>query len=384
MGNKKPESSRLNLFYIMHVLSTYSDEYNPMSAMDIITAVNKEFGYLKEDGIIISKDTVKRTLDELTNTLFSEELNTGNALQKYGIFVHVLKKKNGRFVPYYSDEDSQNCKKFYYLQHELKTAEIVALIDAVEAYCYFNEEDSVGIIRKLLRFSSCKMREKTYYDIIGDERSGDAKILSNINCLSHIIKKHKGARITYCTYNTEKKLVPREGYPKVVEPVDMLWSNGFYYLLAYSDKYEEIMNMRIDRIIEIEEVDIFSKHKDDNYNPVKYRHEHPVMFTGPQGQVKLLCRNKKNNYMMNILMDSFGKNARIHKASAKLVEQHLGKRMEEYEKDGYTWLEVTVNTSLWGIELWALQYCNECRLISPQESVERVKQHLRTAMEFYQ
>lgn len=384
MSNKKPESSRLNLFYILYVLSVCSDEHEPMSATEIATAVNREFGYLTDEGLILSKDTVKRTLDELTGTIFPEECKTLSILQKYGIFLHVLWKSNGSYVPYCADGGKQNRKKYYYLEHELKVAEIITLQDAIEAYCYFSEEDTTGIIRKLLRFAPHKMREKTYFDNARDERNKNSKLLRNIDCLSKIIKEHKGARITYCSYNIDKELVPREGYPKVVEPVDMMWSNGFYYLLAYSDKYEEIMNMRIDRITEIEEAELENRHDENNYNPVRYRYEHPVMFTGPQGQVKLLCRNKKNNYMMNILVDAFGKNARIHKASKEMVERYLGKSPEEYEKEGYTWLEVVVNSSLWGIELWALQYCNDCRLISPEESVNRVKQRLQTAIDLYQ
>lgn len=384
MRNKKPESSRLNLFYILYVLSVYSDEKKPMSATEIVKAVNNEFGYLTEAGEILSKDTVKRTLDELTSIVFQEELYSVDTLHKYGLFLHILRKKDRSFVPYDEDAEGHNWKKYYYLEYELKFSEITTLKDAIEAYCYFSKEDTSGIIRKLLRFAPYKMREKKYFDRAGEERDRNSRLLINIEQLSQLISEHKGARITYCSYNIEKKLVPREGYPKVVEPIDMMWSNGFYYLLAYSSKYTEIMNLRIDRITEIEEAELESKHNENNNNPVKYRHEHPVMFTGPQGQVKLLCRNKKNNYMMNILIDSFGKNARIRKASKKTVECYLDRSLEEYEEEGYTWLEVVVNASLWGMELWALQYCNDCRLIAPEESVNRVKQRLEVAINLYQ
>ena len=37
---KKPDSSRLNLFYIVHVLAKYTDEKHPMSAIEIANKVN--------------------------------------------------------------------------------------------------------------------------------------------------------------------------------------------------------------------------------------------------------------------------------------------------------------------------------------------------------
>ena len=47
MANK-PDSSRLNVFYILHVLANYSDEEHPLSVSDIARHVNKEFGYLSD------------------------------------------------------------------------------------------------------------------------------------------------------------------------------------------------------------------------------------------------------------------------------------------------------------------------------------------------
>lgn len=39
--SKKPESSRLNLFYILQILSSHSDEEHPMSAPEIRDKVNE-------------------------------------------------------------------------------------------------------------------------------------------------------------------------------------------------------------------------------------------------------------------------------------------------------------------------------------------------------
>ncbi len=382
MANRKPESSRLNVFYILHVLSEHSDEQNPLAAQEIATRINKDFSYLSQQGGIISMDTVKRTLDELTDRIFAAGTGYFDILRRYGIFVHTVMKEGREYKSYRAEEGRQTPKKYYYLEHELREPEITTLKDAVEAYCYFSEEDTAEIISKLLRFAPQKMRSAGYLEKTGTERDKDSQLLMNIDYLAQIIRNRKGARIMYCSYGIDKKLTPRPGYPKVVEPVDMMWSNGFYYLLAYSQKYQEIMNLRIDRITEIEEAELESRHAEEDFDPIRYRHEHPVMFTGPQGRAKLLCRNRQDNYMMNILMDAFGKNARIQKAPDSLVRENIGEWALEDKKT--TWLEVTVDSSLWGIELWAMQYCNDCRLIAPEESVDRVKEYLEEAARLYQ
>ena len=66
----KPDSSRLNTFYILYVLANYSDEEHPLSVSDIGKRVDEEFGYLTATGPLISSDTVKRTLEELTEKIF--------------------------------------------------------------------------------------------------------------------------------------------------------------------------------------------------------------------------------------------------------------------------------------------------------------------------
>lgn len=382
MANRKPESSRLNIFYIIQVLSEYSDQENPLSAQEIANKVNKEFSYLNESGEVISMDTVKRTLGELTDKIFASGMDYFGGMQRYGFWIHTMMRDKKGYVPYHSRENQQSPKKYYYLEHELQEAEITTLKDAVEAYCYFSEEDTAGIVGKLLRFAPQKMKCTRYLDRGSQERDEDSQLLMNIDDLARIIRERKGARITYCSYGIDKKLAPRPGYPKVVEPMGLMWSNGYYYLLAYSQKYkDEIMNLRIDRITEIEATELEDRHEREDFNPIQYRHEHPVMFTGPQGQAKLLCRNRPDNYMMNLLIDAFGKNARIHKAPTQLLEKYLPK--EACRQENVTWLEVTVDSSLWGIELWAMQYCNDCRLISPKESEDRIKEELRKAKDLY-
>lgn len=381
--SNKPESSRLNLFYILQILSNHSDEEHPMSASEISDKVNEEFGYLSSTGAVISLDTVKRTLEELTDRIFPTGLDYNEMLYRYGYCVSCFMKKNGEYRPYYAPEGSQAPKKYYYYENSLKAAELLTLKDAIETYSYFSEEDITDIVRKIVRLRPKSFPKNKYYDVAGETRDEDSLLLMNIEELNRIINNRNGASITYCYYNTDKKLMPRPGYPKVIEPIHLMWSNGYYYLLAYHEKYQNIISMRIDRITDIEEITIENTHRVENFNPVQYRYEHPVMFGGEKETIILLCRDTGKNYIMNTIVDVFGKKAKVTPASDELVEKYLKHSGQYYREQGITWLRVSLESTSGGVELWATQYCNDCMIISPEESRDRVKKRLYAAIEYY-
>ncbi len=384
---KKPDSSRLNLFYIVQVLAKYTDEKHPMSAQEIAEKVNTEFAHLASEEVehIISPDTVKRTIEEMIDKLFFKpNKNKDEIAHEYGYcIVTVVKNKKGFFDKNYDIDEKKAQKKYYYLEQDLKLPEILTLKDAVETYNYLHTDDITEIVQKLLRFRPMSFQTKNYIDIAEQDREKDSILLMNIEELHRIILNRHCAKITYCYYGVDKKLTPRPEYPRIVEPVHLMWSNGYYYLLAYNKKYNDIVNFRIDRITEIEEVNEEISYAKDSFNPVKYRHEHPVMFGGKKEHIVLLCRKTERNYFMNTIMDVFGKDAKVCEAEEDLIEKYLPYSKMEYEKQGITWLRVNIESAVGGVELWATQYCNDCIIVSPEESRERVKKRLLEGCKYY-
>lgn len=379
----KPESSRLNLFYILQVLERETDEEHPLSAAVLAEKINTEFGYLSLTDTVISMDTVKRILDDLLGKVFIDGADTEEAVLRYGYWIYCVTKKNGKFVPFRQQEGRQVPKKYYYLENGLKAAELLTLKDAMETYSYFSEEDITDVIRKITRLRPHAFPRGHYIDAAGDDRDENSLLLMNISDFNEIICHRNSARIVYCAYDSNKKLVPRPGYPKVIEPVHLMWSNGYYYLVAYHEKYDAMVNLRVDRITEVEEVEIKGSHHVDEFNPVQYRHEHPIMFGGKKERIELLCRCTEKNYFMNTIMDVFGKKARVAPAENEILEKYLRHTREFYEKRGMTWLHVTIESAPGGVELWAVQYCADCRVIAPETSVERVKRRLERGLHLY-
>lgn len=379
----KPESSRLNALYVLLVLKKYTDEEHPLPVQEICKKVNREFGHLSEDGQFMSSDTVKRTLDHLAVSVFRDDIRMWDTIDEYGFRISCLVKADGNYVPCDSERTEGSGKRYYYYDSSLTTAEIRTLIDAVETYSYFSDEDVTAIINKLIRLRPRSFLDQDYRDRAGDIREENSLLLMNIDLLNRIIAHGNCAKITYCNYDMSKKLVPRPGYPREIEPLSLMWSNGYYYLLVYYEKYQNIVNFRIDRITEIEEIDRRAEHLPADFNPVQYRFEHPVMYGGKKEHFVLLCRDTGKNYIMNTIMDVFGRKARITKADDRLLEQELGQSGAYYQEQGITWLKVCFESSAGGVELWATQYCNDCLIVSPEASRERVRDRLKQGMEYW-
>ena len=381
--NIKPETSRLNLFYILQVLDNYTDEQNPMSATEIADCINKDFAHVVLSDKVISTDTVKRTLEELLSRIFPEGVDYNEKIHQYGYYIFCVMKEEGKFVPYRMVEGKQAPQKYYYLENDLKLAEILTLKDAVETYSYFSEEDITEIVRKLVRIRQGDFPTKRYIDTAKNNRDENSLLLMNIDILNEIIKHRNRAKITYCYYDVDKMLVPRKGYPKDIKPLHLMWSNGYYYVLAYSEKYDGIVNYRIDRITDVEEVEAKDKNNSIEFNPVQYRYEHPVMFGGNKEKIELLFKEDGKNYFMNVLIDTFGKDIRVAKATADIIEKYLPYSASYYDDMGIKWYKVSFEAVISGVELWAVQYCSQCKVISPEGLVQSVKENLKKGQEMY-
>ncbi len=383
MKQSKPDTARLNYFFITQILERYTDEEHPLSAADIAEKVNQEFGYLSGTDSIISADTVKRILEDMSDRIFIPDMQAEERTAQYGYFIYCVMRTEEGFELYHIEEGKQPPKRYYYYENNLHPAELRMLKDAVETYKFFSEDDITDLIGKLMRLHPAAFPKGKYFDVAKDERDDDSLLLMNIVDLNRIISNRNKARITYCYYDKNKKLVPRWGYPRVVNPITLMWSNGYYYLLVYNERYQSINSMRADRITDVEELEEKNSYQVETFNPVQYRHEHPVMFGGKKNTFELLCRDTGRNYIMNTIIDVFGKNVHVREADAETVEKYLHRSLEEDKKKHIEWLKVSFESAAGGVELWATQYCNDCVIISPEESAKRVKERLSAGIQYY-
>ena len=397
-NEKKPSktssvASRLNVLYIILVLKNYSSPKKPMSIKEITEKVNSDYYHTFSDEDSINHSTVSRILDALCADVslgmqnipmafYDDDSNLG-----FNILC-VMETDEGDWDFYKAPNTGKGPKKYYYYDSVFTNAELATLIDSVEAYNYFSTEDIAGLVEKLLGLRPTS-EFLSKYNESGSARykDEDSLVLSNIDELKHIIKNKQFAQITYCNYNSKFELEPREKYPRVVKPLTMMWSNGYYYLVAQLGKGYTPANLRLDRITDIVAVnptkEMIEDYKTDfDFDATSYRMKHPIMYGGKVEHVTLLFLDTPINGMINALVDIFGKTTKIRPATEAEIKNNLSPSILKNAEEG-TWMRADFSSTSGGAMLFASQYCRDCKIISPQSLKESVAQNLATGYAMY-
>ncbi len=389
------KASRINILYILLTLKNHSSQKHPLSIAEITDLVNKVYYRTRYDnGITINSTTVNRILDSIfaDETLgFQEEpmeFFDNRAGLGFNLYC-VMEGKDGQWETYVAPKSKRGGpKKYYYCESVFSDAELITLIDSVETYNYFSTDDIAGLVTKLLGLRPSSELLNCYHERHGHLlKDDDSLVLLNIDTFSRILKSQQFAKITYCNYDYNHNLVPREGYPRIIRPLNMMWSNGYYYLVALLKPGYTPANLRIDRITEIEPVQPSSEmlqqfQVDMNLEVSTYRMNHPVMHGGKVKHIAMLYLDSEQNGMNNAIMDTFGKISQVRPATAEDLKNNLPLHVLADSSAG-TWMRADFQATTAGTELFATQYCRYCKVISPSSLSEKIADNLRSGLRLY-
>ena len=261
-----------------------------------------------------------------------------------------------------SDKDkADNYTRYYYLKSVLTDAQWRILADMIKVYPYLNETQTRSILQAMKKiYPGIKAWAPRY----AYKTEGNARFFRHIRRIDRAIEKNRRIRVTYGEYVLRKK----DGVWKPVlrrrtstgelelEPYALMWSNGYYYLVA---KNRNMLNLRVDRILEVELLDEKFE-PDKSFDPYEYRDKSPVMYPGWARYVTLQCPVD----MVNTLLDFFGKNIHFDEPADGRVKVHI-------------------QAATAGVKLFALQYVGRVELLEPAELREEIRTTLQEALARY-
>jgi predicted DNA-binding transcriptional regulator YafY len=241
---------------------------------------------------------------------------------------------------------------YYFASREFENAELRMLIDSVLFSRHISPIQGKRLIDKLQALGNKYFKPKVSHVIaLPDLNHTDNKqVMIVVDTLNDAIEEKKKVEFTYNSYGTDFKLHPREHSPYLVSPYQMVASNGRYYLLGSTDRYQGITHFRIDRITDIKMTDIPIKPVkeveglENGFNLPKHMAEHTYLFCGESVPVKL----KTSVSMMNDLVDWFGKEFSI-----------IEKKDDE--------IVVSVKCNYNAMFYWALQYGSKVEVMAPKD-----------------
>ena len=319
---------KMIIINILDILKKYSDMDHRLTQQDIVEILKKEY-YMDVD-----RKTVKRNLMNLLDL-------------DCGIDYTEITRKDEK------GNESSICTDWY-MMREFDDSELRLLIDSLLFSKHIPYSQCKTLIKKLKGLSNVYFDKKVKHICnLPEHQPENKELFYTIDILDDAISQNKKVAFTYNSYGVDKKLHPKREAEYIVNPYQMVATNGRYYLICNYDKYDNLANYRVDRITNIrmlnETAKPISKLKEGELNLPKHMAEHLYMFSGESVRAKF----KAKNYIIDQVIDWFGKDVEIVP-----------------ENDEECTVSVTVNKE--AFFHWALQYGMHIEVLAPQDMKQKV------------
>ena len=314
MAGKK--NSKLKLLYLKDIFEKYSDEEHILNANDIADL-------LLEYGIECERKSIYKDIDILI---------------EYGMdIIKATKPKNGYFLA----------------SRDFEIAEIRLLSDAIQSAHFISRKKTVQLLKKTDSLLSVYQSERLKKQVFIDKRNkcSNEEIFYNIDSLDNAIKLEKKVRLKYCRRKLDDKFAAlNEQREFVLSPYALVWSNDHYYLVANNEKYDNLMNLRVDRIKKVEILDDNRRHFSQvstyktGFDIADYVSKTFNMYTGKPEMTELKCKTE----ILEEMLDRFGEKVSIRRG-----------------EDGWFYVhdELFVND---GLASWIMQFGDKIQVIYPE------------------
>lgn len=340
------QPKKMLIINILDILKKYSDADHRLSQADIVKILEKEYS------MKIDRKAVKRNLMNLIDFGFDVECSECT--------------RTGQ------DGEQETIYYDWYLERDFSDPEIRLLIDSILFSKHIPHSQCMDLIKKLESLSNQYFRSRVEHIRKLPEGSPQNKqLFYTIEVLDHAISQKKQVSFNYNYYDIDKKMRPRlnkdgEVREYVVNPYQIVATNGRYYLICNYDKYDDVSNYRLDRITEIKMLDSSVKPMcevkglENGLNLPKHMAESIYMFSGERARVNFRVRRS----MVSEIIDWFGLDVLFSDVTCNEVT-------------------ASVYVNLQAMRFWAKQYSEYVTVLSPKKLVEDIKRDICQAAENY-
>ena len=313
------ETKKMLNILILEVLRTYSDDEHHLTQQEIIRRLKADYGIEK-----IDRRTVRDNVQSLVD-------------MGYGI-------------------ENEGDDGYYMYEREFEDAELRMLIDSVLFSKTISDTAAKKLIEKLKGFGNIYFDTKVSHvkptPLL--HRTDNKSVLYSVSAINDAIDQKKKITFRYNRYGIDFKMHD-QGKQYIMNPYQMVASNGHYYLLGNIDKYDNVTYYRIDKMSQVEIVDEKIKPQKDvkgidgHLDLPRHMAEHIYMLYGDSVTASI----KTDVGMMDTLVDWFGKDFRIL----------------ENKGDQIT---ISVKCNERALFYWALQYGPHVEVVGPESLREKM------------
>ena len=137
--------------------------------------------------------------------------------------------------------------------------ELKLLVDAVQSSKFITRSKTDHLIRKLEGLAgvenAARLQRQVY--VHNRAKTDNERVYTNVDIIHSSIAENKKISFQYCAWNVKKQLVPKKsGDLYEVSPWCLTWDDENYYLVAYEDATDSIRHYRVDKMLDMHQVDM--------------------------------------------------------------------------------------------------------------------------------
>lgn len=329
------QTSKLKTLFILKYLEQFSDEEHPLTTTQLIQMLEK-------DGITCERKSIYADV---------------KALNEIGCNIVSVKSLK---------------KGFFMASRTFEIPEVRLLIDAVTFAGFITPNKTKALVNKLeslVSFYQAKdLTSQVYRE--SENKCDNEEIYYIIDNLDEAISTNKKVKFIYKRRNIDKE--NKKSYTTKtfnVSPYSLIWKEDHYYLVCNNEKYDNLMNLRLDRMRKIEILDEIarpveevSEYEDGIFDSADYAAKMFNMFSGKTEDVEIVCHLDLREEMM----DRFGSKIPF----TAIDNDHFSTTVRAAVSDG--------------LVSWVMQYGNKIKVTKPESLVEKIKEKAASVISVYQ
>lgn len=324
----KGPRQKMKLLYLMKILLERTDEEHLMTIPQMVEA-------LAEYGIGAER---KSLYDDL------------ETLRTFGLDIECRRSRNFGY---------------YVASRTFELPELKLLVDAVQASRFITHKKSEQLIKKIESLTSAgqtRQLERQVY-ILNRVKTMNESIYYNVDEIHRAISEERQISFLYSEYKLDKKLHPRrDGERYTVSPYLLLWNDGYYYLVAYYERYGGLSHFRVDKMAKISLEPERRIEMGQKLEPAEYANRMFGMFGGDvQGIVM-----EFDESLVGVVVDRFGRDVPISSAKDGKFTAHL---------------KVAVSPAFFS---WVFQFGGKAKIISPPSVAAKLQQAAKETLQLYE
>ncbi len=327
------QPSKMKTLLIYEYLKKHSDDEHPVSSTELIKMLN-------ENGIKAERKSIYSDID---------------ALNEIGCDIITVRSPQ---------------RGYAMVSRDFQIPEVRLLIDAVSSAGFITPKKTEELISKLEGLLSENQVKQLHSQVNckNMNKCDNEEIYYVIDSLDKAITQKKQVKFVYKRRNVDKENKKRYTEKTfIVSPYSLIWNDDHYYLVCNKSKYDNLLNLRLDRMKKISitdepcrPIESFTEYHGE-FDSALYKSKAFNMFGGENMKIKIKCSLK----IQEEVLDRFGSGIPL-----KAVDtDHFETQADVYVSDG--------------LVSWIMQFGADIEVLEPKSLADMILERAKAISAVY-